>query len=163
MVNEDAFNKVNNYSADIEKYVDEIVEPHTKELSAYINNLHRIVASENSELTSVELAQTIMFLSTGMYSLVNSIEKSALRQSVADIVWQDKYNNAYTNQVDGTIADRKSKAELIAQDQKLIELIYKRAYNKLKLLYDSADSCLSAIKKVMNMRVSEQQLTMKVG
>lgn len=163
MVNEELLNKVNGESVDIERYVDMIVEPHTKDLTAYMDNLHKIVSGEDSDLNASELAQTILFLSTSMYALVNAIEKSALRQNVAKIVYMDKYNEAYTSQVSGTIADRKTKAELLAQEHQLIEIIYTRAYNKLKLLYDSADNCLAAIKKIMNLRVSEQQLTMRVN
>lgn len=154
---------VNNHSAEIDKYVDQIVEPITKELTAYINNLHKIVASDNSDLTTTELSQSILFISTSMYALVNDISKSAIRQSIAEMVKDNKYNEAYMSQTTGTISDKKANAEMAINEQQLVELIYKTAYNKLKMLYDSADSCLGSVKKIMNLRVSEQQLTMKVG
>lgn len=62
---------------------------------------------------------------------------------------------------EGTIADKKSQAEIEAIANTVSVELYKRCYNRLKETYNASDNVLSSLKKICNMRTQEMQLSMK--
>ena len=60
--------------------VDSIVNKYTKELDDYVANLKSISFSDSPDMTNSEIYQSLMFISSSMYSLVPLMEKTFLKQ-----------------------------------------------------------------------------------
>ena len=58
-----------------------------------------------------------------------------------------------------TVADKTAQAELIAQAETMTLAIYSRAYKKVKLRMDAGYEMLNSLKKVMNKRIAEMELS----
>lgn len=154
--------KVEQNSATLEAIVDNIVKPYTKELDNYIANLKNIASENNySDLSIAELNQSLLFISTCLYNLVSNTEKTALKQAVSASIKQSKYNDVYSVQTEGTIADRKAIAESAITEEALVELIYKSAYSRLKNLYTAGENVYAGLRKIANIKTQEMQLAGK--
>lgn len=160
-VSKEVMNTVDESAKELSDLVDEIISPYTSQLDDYIHKLHEVIRGKDSDLSTTELSKSALYISCSMYSLVHSIEKSILKQNIAEIVKLEKYNSIYQSLVEGTISDKKSIAENKIEEEKVVELLYKRCYNKLKMLYDSADKVQSAIHKVINLRIAEMNLSLR--
>ena len=47
--------------------------------------------------------------------------------------------------------------------EQLVEFVYKSAYNRLKNLFEAGNELHSSLKKIVNLKNSEMQLSMKVN
>ena len=54
-------------------------------------------------------------------------------------------------------------AESHVLDEQLVEFVYKSAYNRLKNLFEAGNELHSSLKKIVNLKNSEMQLSMKVS
>jgi hypothetical protein len=141
--------------------VDSIVGNYTKELDDYVANLKSISFSDSPDMTNSEIYQSLMFISSSMYSLVPLMEKTFLKQSIANALTEEAYNTAYIGQEDGTVEFKKSMANSKIDREKVIALVYKHASNRIKNTYNAADNIYSALKKIASAKVAEMQLGMK--
>ena len=141
--------------------VDSIVGNYTKELDDYVANLKSISFSDSPDMTNSEIYQSLMFISSSMYSLVPLMEKTFLKQSIANALTEEAYNTAYIGQEEGTVELKKSIANSKIDKEKVIALVYKHASNRIKNTYNAADNVYSALKKIASSKVAEMQLGMK--
>ena len=138
--------------------VDSIVGNYTKELDDYVANLKSISFSDSPDMTNSEIYQSLMFISSSMYSLVPLMEKTFLKQSIANALTEEAYNTAYIGQEEGTVELKKSIANSKIDKEKVIALVYKHASNRIKNTYNAADNVYSALKKIASSKVAEMQL-----
>lgn len=141
--------------------VDSIVGNYTKELDDYVANLKSISFSDSPDMTNSEIYQSLMFISSSMYSLVPLMEKTFLKQSIANALTEEAYNTAYIGQEEGTVELKKSIANSKIDKEKVIALVYKHASNRIKNTYNAADNVYSALKKIASSKVAEMQLGIK--
>lgn len=141
--------------------VDSIVGNYTKELDDYVANLKSISFSDSPDMTNSEIYQSLMFISSSMYSLVPLMEKTFLKQSIANALTEEAYNTAYIGQEEGTVELKKSIANSKIDKEKVIALVYKHASNRIKNTYNAADNVYSALKKIASSKVAEMQLGVK--
>ena len=141
--------------------VDSIVNKYTKELDDYVANLKSISFSDSPDMTNSEIYQSLMFISSSMYSLVPLMEKTFLKQSIANALTEEAYNTAYIGQEEGTVELKKSIANSKIDKEKVIALVYKHASNRIKNTYNAADNVYSALKKIASSKVAEMQLGIK--
>ena len=141
--------------------VDSIVNKYTKELDDYVANLKSISFSDSPDMTNSEIYQSLMFISSSMYCLVPLMEKTFLKQSIANALTEEAYNTAYIGQEEGTVELKKSIANSKIDKEKVIALVYKHASNRIKNTYNAADNVYSALKKIASSKVAEMQLGMK--
>ena len=141
--------------------VDSIVGNYTKELDDYVANLKSISFRYSPDMTNSEIYQSLMFISSSMYSLVPLMEKTFLKQSIANALTEEAYNTAYIGQEEGTVELKKSIANSKIDKEKVIALVYKHASNRIKNTYNAADNVYSALKKIASSKVAEMQLGMK--
>lgn len=141
--------------------VNSIVGNYTKELDDYVANLKSISFSDSPDMTNSEIYQSLMFISSSMYSLVPLMEKTFLKQSIANALTEEAYNTAYIGQEEGTVELKKSIANSKIDKEKVIALVYKHASNRIKNTYNAADNVYSALKKIASSKVAEMQLGMK--
>ena len=69
------------------------------------------------------------------------------------------YSKAREQATGKTVADKTAQAELIAQAETMTLAIYSRAYKKVKLRMDAGYEMLNSLKKVMNKRITEMELS----
>lgn len=164
LINTDIKDKVDIQSDEVETIVASIVRPYTGDLTIHINNLKSMAIQQGfTDMSISELTKSLLFISTSLYSLAGNMEKTALRQAVAATIKNNKYNEFYSKLSEGTISDKKALSESHVLDEQLVEFVYKSAYNRLKNLFEAGNEIHSALKKIVNLKNSEMQLSMKVN
>ena len=58
----------------------------------------------------------------------------------------------------GTVPEKKAQAEKLTEDKALVEAIYRRAYNSLKVKLEMAEKIYSGLKKSLSKRIAEVDL-----
>lgn len=136
-------NVINKFSIDLDTLV------------KYIDN--KIRQSELDAFSDEELEAFCLKLSSYMYFAAAGQELIGLRESIAEALSKEDYNNNYAKAT-GTMADKKATAELNSQDSMLVELIYHRAEKMMesKLVY--ATHLLSSIKRILNRRIEQMKM-----
>ena len=153
---------VEHYSVVIDDMVDEIVDKYTSELDEYIRFVNDVVRDENNPPSNQELDDFALTIPTLMYFSSQGQESLGVKEDVAKLFKAEAYNKVYGG-LEGTIADKKAEAELLTSDEELVQMIYERAYKKVRLKLNLANEVLQSVKKVITRRVSEQDLTRMGG
>ena len=92
----------------------------TKELDCLIDQMHKKVLREEYQISDKELEKLIIRLPILIYELNNVLMKAGIREDLSKIIKQINYNQAFSIQ-EGTIADKKSGAELAVKEEQLLE------------------------------------------
>ena len=83
--------------------------------------------------------------------------KAGIREDLSKIIKQINYNQAFSIQ-EGTIADKKSGAELAVKEEQLLETTWKRSVKIISQKMDIANDLLSSCKKIFSKRIEEVNL-----
>lgn len=129
----------------------------TKELDCLIDQMHKKINKENYEITDKELEKLIVRLPILIYELNNILMKVGIKEDLSKIIRQTNYNEAFMVQ-SGTIADKKSGAELSIKEELLLETTWKRSVKIISQKMDIAQELLSAVKKILSKRIDEINL-----
>ena len=78
----------------------------------------------------------------------------------ADLASNNKKNaqNEVMLKVSGTVPEKKAQVEQLTEDKALVEAIYRRAYNTLKVKLEMAEKIYSGLKKALSKRIAEVDL-----
>ena len=78
----------------------------------------------------------------------------------ADLASNSKKNaqNEAMLKVSGTVPEKKARVEQLTEDKILVEAIYRRAYNTLKVKLEMAEKIYSGLKKALSKRIAEVDL-----
>lgn len=109
------------------------------------------LSDETLEKHIIELANTLYFTGSAQEDL-------GIKEDTCKMIRQEVYSKAREN-ASGTVADKTAQAELIAQQETITLAIYSRAYRKVKLRVDSGYEMLNSLKKIMNKRITEMELS----
>ena len=141
----------------IQKLSTNLVNKYCKDLDELMltiqNELH-----ENEEITDDELQFHILDLANTLYFTGSVQEDLGIKEDTCKMIRQEVYSKAREN-ASGTVADKTAQAELIAQQETITLAIYSRAYKKVKLRVDAGYEMLNSLKKVMNKRITEMELS----
>ena len=96
-----------------------------------------------------------------MYTASRELAKLGGESDIAKIKRKEAFNDILSRLRGGTAAERKTKAEQLTLNEEILENIYKRAYDQLKLKLEKADSVYSALKKIFSKRMLELQVFQK--
>ena len=107
---------------------------------------------ENPSLAPDELDQAILRLTTLLYYTSNKAESIGIRSDIATAVRKEVYNNAFVTQ-EGTINEKMAKADDESLAEKIVEIAYTRAYNKIRNKVQVGLEMLAALKKIMSRRL----------
>lgn len=151
--------KVEEDSNELQSIVDNIIEPYTKELDEYVEWVKSIVTNYQDPPTSEELDDITMTLSVLIYSASGMQEQLGIRDDISKAVYKEMYHSARDSIDKGTVADKNSLAELATQEEALVSMLYKRAYNMVKAKVSAAQEILASIKKIVSRRMAEMELT----
>lgn len=129
----------------------------TKELDCLIDQMHKKVLREEYQISDKELEKLIIRLPILIYELNNVLMKAGIREDLSKIIKQINYNQAFSIQ-EGTIADKKSGAELAVKEEQLLETTWKRSVKIISQKMDIANDLLSSCKKIFSKRIEEVNL-----
>ena len=129
----------------------------TKELDCLIDQMHKKVLREEYQISDKELEKLIIRLPILIYELNNVLMKAGIREDLSKIIKQINYNQAFSIQ-EGTIADKKSGAELVVKEEQLLETTWKRSVKIISQKMDIANDLLSSCKKIFSKRIEEVNL-----
>lgn len=150
-------NKVDNTSNMIKEISDNLVENCCEELDTIMNELHNLLGS-SKELSTDTIQNYILYLANTLYFVGSAQEDLGIKEDTCKAIRQEVYSRA-REEATGTVADKTAKAELISQQETIVLNIYSRAYKKVKLRMDAGYEMLNSLKKVMNKRITEMELS----
>lgn len=159
MIDKDLLDKVEENSVEIDKTVYDIIERYSGELDEYMQFVRGILRNDEQPPTDAELDDFALNLSTMIYFTSVGAEQMGIREDISHSVYKEAYNMARSIQKSGTVADKNVQAELDAQTERIINIVYSKAYKILKAKVDSAQEVLSSVKKVMSRRMNEYELS----
>ena len=144
-------------SATIKEISDNLVTKYCKDLDNIMSELRQEITSK--EIDNYILESYIMELANTLYFTGSAQEDLGIKEDTCKAIRQEVYSKAREQATGKTVADKTAQAELIAQAETMTLAIYSRAYKKVKLRMDSGYEMLNSLKKVMNKRITEMELS----
>lgn len=155
---EDIMKNVDNISDTIKEISDNLVTKYCAPLDVEMAVI-RLELKENNSLTDDTLEKHILELANILYFTGSAQEDLGIKEDTCKAIRQEVYSKAREQATGKTVADKTAQAELIAQAETMTLSIYSRAYKKVKLRMDSGYEMLNSLKKVMNKRITEMELS----
>lgn len=149
---------VDNISATIKEISDDFVIRYCDDLDNIMLKIRQLLTGNNN-ITDIELEYYIMDLANTLYFTGSAQEDLGIKEDTCKVIRQEVYSKARERATGKTVADKTAQAELIAQAETMTLAIYSRAYKKVKLRMDAGYEMLNSLKKVMNKRITEMELS----
>ena len=156
---ENVKNSVETNSSQIQEIVEGIIKPYCKDLDNYVDFIKSILADGENPPTSQELDDFCMNLSVYIYYASGMQEQLGIKDDIARAIYKEMYHSSRDSIDKGTVADKDSLAELASQQEYLVSVCYKRAYNIIKAKVSAAQEMLASVKKVISRRMQEVEIT----
>lgn len=150
--------KVDTMSDTIKEISDKLIEKYCDSLDVEMAVI-RLELKENNSLTDDTLEKHILDLANILYFTGSAQEDLGIKEDTCKAIRQEVYSKAREQATGKTVADKTAQAELIAQAETMTLAIYSRAYKKVKLRMDAGYEMLNSLKKVMNKRITEMELS----
>ena len=154
---ESIMKNVDNISDTIKEISDNLVEKYCEDLDNIMSELRQEITSK--EIDNYILESYIMELANTLYFTGSAQEDLGIKEDTCKAIRQEVYSKAREQATGKTVADKTAQAELIAQAETMTLAIYSRAYKKVKLRMDAGYEMLNSLKKVMNKRIAEMELS----
>lgn len=143
------------------KLSNKLVEEYVKDLDEAMRELEIIMDSigENSiqDIPDEQIEYYCVKIPNLMYYAGCRVEELGMQADLASNNKKVALNEALLK-VSGTVPEKKARAEQIIEDKALVEAIYRRAYNTLKVKLEMAEKVYSGLKKALSKRISESDL-----
>lgn len=159
MIDKELLDKVELNSTELDNTVNDIIERYSGELDDYMKFIMGILRNDEQPPTDAELDDFVLRLSSLIYFTSVGAEQMGIRDDLSSSAYKEAYNIARSMQKTGTVADKNTQAELDAMAEKVVSIVYSKAYRILKAKVESAQEVLSSCKKVMSRRMSEYELS----
>lgn len=154
---ESIMQKVDNISDTIKEISNELVKKYCMDLDDIMFRIRFTL--EQCNVSDEFLETTIMDLANTLYFTGSAQEDLGIKEDTCKAIRQEVYSKAREQATGKTVADKTAQAELIAQAETMTLAIYSRAYKKVKLRMDAGYEMLNSLKKVMNKRITEMELS----
>ena len=154
---ESIMKNVDNISDTIKEISDNLVKEYCEDLDNIMSELRQEITSK--EIDNYILESYIMELANTLYFTGSAQEDLGIKEDTCKAIRQEVYSKAREQSTGKTVADKTAQAELIAQAETMTLSIYSRAYKKVKLRMDAGYEMLNSLKKVMNKRITEMELS----
>ena len=153
----DIMQNVDNISDTIKEISDKLVTKYCDDLDDLMIDIKSILT--NDTMTDSYLETAILDLANILYFTGSAQEDLGIKEDTCKAIRQEVYSKAREQATGKTVADKTAQAELIAQAETMTLAIYSRAYKKVKLRMDAGYEMLNSLKKVMNKRITEMELS----
>ena len=150
-------NKVDNTALVVKEISDKLVNNYCKPLDVEMSVI-RLELRENNSLTDDTLEKHILELANILYFTGSAQEDLGIKEDTCKAIRAEIYNKTYEDS-QGTVAQKNALSELATQQETIVLNIYSRAYKKVKLRMEAGYEMLNSLKKVMNKRISEMELS----
>ncbi len=151
--------KIEANATELDKTINDIIERYSGELDEYMQFVMGILRNDEQPPTDAELDDFVLRLSSLIYFTSVGAEQMGIRDDLSHSVYKEAYNTARALQKTGTVADKNTQAEIDAQAERVVNIVYNKSYKILKAKVESAQEVLSSCKKVMSRRMSEYELS----
>ena len=139
----------------------ELIADFSKELDSAISELDMIMESigENSieDIPDSQIEYYCVKIPALMYYAGQRVEELGMQVDLASNAKKSAQNEAMVK-VSGTVQEKKARVEQLTEDKALVEAIYRRAYNSLKVKLEMAEKIYSGLKKSLSKRIAEVDL-----
>lgn len=159
ILSSDLMTKVEENSGKLEKTINEIIEVYSGELDEYLNFVRGILRNDEQPPTDAELDDFALNISTLIYFTSVGCEQMGIRDDLSRAAYKEAYNVARSLLDKGTVADKNMQAEIDAQAEHIVNIVYSKSYKILKAKVESAQEVLASVKKVMSRRMNEAELS----
>ena len=153
--------EVQEESSPVVKLANELIAEFSEDLDSAISELDMIMDSigENSieDIPDSQIEYYCVKIPALMYYAGQRVEELGMQADLASNEKKTALNDALLK-VSGTVPEKKAQAEKLTEDKALVEAIYKRAYNSLKVKLEMAEKIYSGLKKALSKRISEADL-----
>lgn len=153
--------EVKEESSPVVKLSNQLIEDYSKDLDSAISELDMIMESigENSieDIPDSQIEYYCVKIPALMYYAGQRVEELGMQADLASNAKKTAQNEAMLK-VTGTVQEKKARVEQITEDKALVEAIYRRAYNSLKVKLEMAEKVYSGLKKALSKRVAEVDL-----
>lgn len=140
------------------KVVDQLTKKYCKDLDAAIDEISDLLKNRD-ELHVDDINYYIAYLPILMYYAGNAVEDLGIEGDTAKVVRQEAFNNAYLEVEEKTVQAKTSAAQQLVISEQLIENAFARAYKKAKSRIEVANTLHSSLKKVLQWKISELEVT----
>lgn len=137
---------------------DELVEQYGGQLDSLITEISTLLNNKD-DLTIEQLNYYIAEIPILLYGISNEINDLGVCTDLCKTQRRNKYNATMLSSTEGTVSQRTSHAQASVEEEQLMEDIYSRAYKKLQHRMEHAESLHNALKKILNYRISELEVT----
>lgn len=138
-----------------------LVEEYVKDMDGAMRELEIIMDSigETSiqDIPDEQIEYYCVKIPNLMYYAGQRVEELGMRADLASNSKKSALNDALFK-VSGTVPEKKAQAEKLTEDKALVEAIYRRAYNTLRVKLEMAEKVYSGLKKALSKRISESDL-----
>ena len=120
---------------------------------------YSVTTVDNKEYYSpdVKAIQALLMPVVVMESERDIVEELGMQVDLASNAKKSAQNEAMVK-VSGTVQEKKARVEQLTEDKALVEAIYRRAYNSLKVKLEMAEKIYSGLKKSLSKRIAEVDL-----
>ena len=140
----------------LNRMVEQIVSKYSSELDNEVRKLKDVLSS-SEKLSADEIEKYVLLIPAYLYFAVSGLETLGMDNDSAKSVRMEAYNHAILG-TSGTIVDKESTAELQSEKEQFVEMIFSRAYKKLKSKTEVAlQLCMSA-RKVLERRIQDANI-----
>ncbi len=154
---ESIMKNVDSISGTIKEISDNLVRQYCRDLNILMLTIQGSIKSNN--VTDECLEIYILDLANTLYFTGSAQEDLGIKEDTCKAIRQEVYSKAREQATGKTVADKTAQAELMAQAETMTLAIYSRAYKKVKIRMDAGYEMLNSLKKVMNKRITEMELS----
>ena len=109
-------------------------------------------------MNDIDLEYYILELANVLYFVGEKLEEIGIKEDVSKAKKVEVYNTAKLLAV-GTVAEKDAEALTKSQKDTIVYNVFNRSYKKTKLKIDSGYEMLNSLKKIMNKRLLELELS----
>ena len=150
--------EIENCSIPMIQIVDQLVKKYCKELDNAIAEIQDLLKS-HEDLDIGKINYYVMYLPILMYYAGNAIEDLGIEGDTAKAYRQEAFNDAYLKVEEKTVQGKTSAAQQEVVNEQVVENAFGRAYKKAKSRLELANTLHSALKKVLQWKISELEIT----
>ena len=155
----EVMNKVDKLSEDIVDISSQLVKKYCEDLDKYMELIDDTLRSKNStSIPNSVIEDYILNLASILYFTGSAQEDLGVKEDICKSIKTEVYNRA-RDTATGTVADKDCAATMASQAEAITLSIYGRAYKKVKLRMDAGYEMLNSLKKIMNRRIAEAELS----
>lgn len=153
--------EVQEESSPVVKLSNQLIGDYSKDLDSAISELDIIMDSigENSieDIPDSQIEYYCVKIPALMYYAGQRVEELGMQADLASNSKKNAQNEAMLK-VSGTVPEKKARVEQLTEDKALVEAIYRRAYNSLRVKLEMAEKIYSGLKKALSKRIAEVDL-----